>query len=197
MGWSPPFERFLGQSGLPLACRTSTFRGMHELPFKISALVFVRNKEGQHLLIERRKAPNKGCWSPIGGKLDMALGESPYECARREVGEEICLKLSDADLRCFGYISEKSYEGAGHWLMFLFDCRQRITALPETIDEGRFRFFPRPAIDELPIPETDRTLLWPYYDRFADGFVGLRADCDPSGQLSLVEELTLPAAKQP
>ncbi|MGB0409079.1 MAG: NUDIX hydrolase [Opitutales bacterium] len=161
------------------------------LPFKISALVFVQNEKGEHLLIERRKAPNLGCWSPVGGKLDMHLGESPYECARREVMEEIGLELGDTDLHCFGYLSEKSYEGSGHWLMFLFHSLKRLEAVPEAIDEGRFRFFSRGAIDQLAIPETDRTLLWPYFDRFASGFVGLRANCDPAGQLSLVEELRL------
>ena len=164
---------------------------MSKLPFKISALVFVRNPAGEHLLIERRKAPNQGCWSPVGGKLDMPSGESPYECARREVGEEIRLDLGDTDLHCFGYISEKSYEGSGHWLMFLFDCHRRIEDLPPEIDEGRFRFFTRDAIDALDIPETDRTLLWPYYDHFSRGFVGIRADCDPSGRLSLFEELKI------
>lgn len=163
-----------------------------QLPFKISVLVFIRNPKGEHLLIQRSKAPNFGCWSPIGGKLDMHLGESPYECARRETQEEVGLELMDEDLHCFGYIAEKSYEGTGHWLMFLFDCRRAIDALPPTIDEGHFAFFSRNAIDELPIPKTDRTLLWPYYDRFKNSFVGLRANCDPSGELSLVEELNLP-----
>ncbi|NCG09343.1 MAG: NUDIX domain-containing protein [Verrucomicrobia bacterium] len=163
-----------------------------ELPFKISVLVFLRNRAGEHLLIQRTKAPNLGCWSPVGGKLDMHLGESPYECARRETEEEVGLEVSDADLHCFGYISEKSYEGTGHWLMFLFDCRRNLDALPPAIDEGHFAYFSREAIDALPIPETDRTLLWPYYDQFKDSFVGLRANCDPSGALSLVEELRLP-----
>ncbi|MGB0290562.1 MAG: NUDIX hydrolase [Opitutales bacterium] len=163
-----------------------------QLPFKISVLVFIRNPRGEHLLIQRSKAPNLGCWSPIGGKLDMPLGESPYECARRETLEEVGLELADQDLHCFGYIAEKSYEGTGHWLMFLFDCRSAIDALPPTIDEGHFAFFSRDAIDELPIPQTDRTLLWPYYDRFKNSFVGLRANCDPSGELTLVEELNLP-----
>ena len=162
-----------------------------ELPFKISVLVFLRNARGDHLLIQRRKAPNQGCWSPIGGKLDMHIGESPYECARRETHEEVGLALTDAELHCFGYISEKSYEGTGHWLMFLFDCRQQLESLPATIDEGNFAFFSRTAIDTLPIPETDRTLLWPYYDNYRQGFVGLRANCDPAGKLSLVEELKL------
>lgn len=162
-----------------------------ELPFKISALVFVKNREGQQLLIQRKKAPNKGCWSPIGGKLDMQSGESPYECARREIKEEIDLTVGDADLHCFGYISEKSYEGTGHWLMFLFDCRKSIEALPTVIDEGHFAFFERSEIDTIAIPESDRTLLWPYYDQHSEGFIGLRANCDPQGKLSLVEELKL------
>jgi 8-oxo-dGTP diphosphatase len=163
-----------------------------QLPFKISVLVFLRNNKKEHLLIQRRKAPNLGSWSPIGGKLDMHLGESPYECARRETKEEVGLEISDADLKCFGYISEKSYEGTGHWLMFLFDCQREINTLPPAIDEGHFEYFSRQAIDELPIPETDRTLLWPYYDRFKKGFVGLRANCDPNGELTLFEELALP-----
>ncbi|NBB79422.1 MAG: NUDIX domain-containing protein [Verrucomicrobia bacterium] len=162
------------------------------LPFKISTLVFVKNTKGQHLLIQRNKSPNKGCWSPIGGKLDMSSGESPYECARRETQEEIGLQLADSDLHCFGYISEKSYEGAGHWLMFLFDCRRPVDQLPAVIDEGRFQFFSREEVESLAIPDTDRVLLWPYYDQSRDQFVGLRADCKPGGTLSLTEELLLP-----
>jgi len=162
-----------------------------QLPFKISALVFVHNAAGEQLLIQRRKAPNLGCWSPIGGKLDMAGGESPYECARRETEEEIGLRVNDRDLHCFGYISEKSYEGAGHWLMFLFACRKPLNRLPAAIDEGHFKFFSRAAIDALAIPETDRTLLWPYFDRYKEGFVGLRANCAPGGTLSITEELRI------
>ncbi len=163
-----------------------------KLPFKISALIFIRNTANQHLLIKRSKSPNKGCWSPIGGKLNQEIGESPYECARRETFEEIGLQVSDDDLHCFGYISEKSYEGTGHWLMFLFDCRISTDQLPDTIDEGHFRFFSRKEIDQLDIPETDHTLLWPYYDRYRKSFIGLRANCNPQGKLQVVEELKLP-----
>ena len=142
-------------------------------------------------MIHRTKAPNKGCWSPIGGKLNQETGESPYECARRETFEEIGLQLSDDDLHCFGYISEKSYEGAAHWLMFLFECHISTDRLPAKIAEGHFRFFSREAIDALDIPETDNRLLWPYYDRYRDGFIGIRANCDPQGKLEIVEELKL------
>ena len=161
------------------------------LPFKISCLIFVTNKKGENLLIKRNKTPNKGCWSPIGGKLNMHLGESPYECARRETQEEINLILKDEDLNCFGYISEKSYEGAGHWLMFLFKSKVHLETIPQTIDEGSFNFFSRSEIDKLSIPETDKMLLWPYYDSHSNGFIGIRANCNPKNQLELTEEISL------
>ena len=53
------------------------------MEFKISCLLFIRNKEDEVLMIRRRKSPNKGRWSPPGGKLDMACGESPFECHTR------------------------------------------------------------------------------------------------------------------
>ena len=71
----------------------------------------------------------------------MSIGESPYECARRETLEEIGLKLLDSDLHCFGYISEKSFEDSGHWLMFLFKCKRTIEQLPTAISEGALAFF--------------------------------------------------------
>lgn len=166
-----------------------------ELPFRISVLVFVQNDSNEHLLIKRSKAPNKGCWSPIGGKLEMHQGESPYECARRETREEIGLRLVDSDLHCFGYISEKSYEGTGHWLMFLFNCKKKVKQLPRKIEEGSFAFFSRSEIASLSIPKTDRMLLWPYFDKCSKAFVGIRANCAPSGNLDIVEELQLPQLK--
>lgn len=159
-----------------------------ELPFKISVLVFVKDTLGRQLMIERRKAPNIGCWSPIGGKLEMGIGESPFECAVREVGEEAELAITASDLHLWATISEKHYEGAVHWLMFCFDCKKPLDALPVTIDEGRFRFFSRQEIDQIQVPETDRILIWPNYDRYRGGFVALRADCQPGQDLEIVVE---------
>jgi len=160
------------------------------LPFKISVLIFLRDREGRHLLLQRRKAPNLGCWSPIGGKLEMAEGESPFECAVREVGEEANLALTPADLHLFAMVSEKNYEGSGHWLMFLFESRKRLEGLPPPMEEGRLDLFARGEIDDLPVAETDRQALWPIYDRYREGFVSLRADTRPDGTLEVaIEEI--------
>ncbi len=150
-------------------------------PFKISVLVFVHDAQERQLLILREKAPNKGCWSPAGGKLEMGVGESPFECAKRELLEETGHAVDYADLHLFATISEKNFEGNGHWMMFLFDCKKPIARLPETIDEGRFQFFSRDEIEKIPVPPTDRTLVWPFFDKHRMDFVAIRADCDPAG----------------
>ncbi len=162
--------------------------GSTALPFKISALIFLQDAHGRQLLIRRTKAPNKGCWSPVGGKLEMAQGESPFECAVREVNEETGLVITEKDLHLFGMVSERGYEGAGHWLMFLFTCRKNISSLPAEISEGRFEFFTREAINGIEIPETDRTLLWPVWDKHRTSFLAYRAECDPSKALRVTEE---------
>ena len=54
------------------------------MSYKISCLLFAKNNVGEILLIQRKKKPNRGYWSPPGGKLEMDIGESPFECAIRE-----------------------------------------------------------------------------------------------------------------
>jgi 8-oxo-dGTP diphosphatase len=161
------------------------------LAYKIAVLVFLENVGGEHLLLLRAKAPNLGVWSPIGGKLEMGLGESPFECAVRETGEETGLVIGPNDLHLFAMIAEKAYEGQAHWLLFLFRCKKPLADQPPDIAEGKFGFFSRAAVDQLPIPDTDRTALWPVYDRYRDRFVALRADCAPGQPVRVdLEQIT-------
>jgi 8-oxo-dGTP diphosphatase len=163
------------------------------LPYKIAVLLFLENPAGELLLMLRAKPPNKGVWSPIGGKLEMATGESPFECAAREMREETGFGPAPGDLHLFAVIAEKAYEGETHWLMFLFRSKRPIPSLPADIEEGRFSFFKRSEIDRLPIPETDRTALWPIFDSHKDRFVALKADCRPGKKILVeIEQLTPP-----
>ena len=57
--------------------------------FRIGVLLYFRDEKGRILLICRKRPPNRGLWCPVGGKLEMATGESPYECAAREAAEEV------------------------------------------------------------------------------------------------------------
>lgn len=160
------------------------------LPFKISVLVFIRDTAGKFLMIQRKKAPNKGCWSPVGGKLEMSLGESPFECAIREAREETGIELTTHDLHLFGMVSERGYEGSGHWLMFLFDARKPLEALPPEIDEGKFAFFSREEIESAAIPPSDRVLVWPVFDKHAAAgtFLAYRAQCGKGVPVRVEEE---------
>lgn len=162
------------------------------LGYKIAVLVFIRNSRGEHLLLLRAKPPNLGTWSPVGGKLETSLGESPFECALRETLEETGHAVSTHELHLFAMIAEKAYEGASHWLLFLFDCTKPLDALPAAMDEGRFAFFSREQIEHLALPETDRTALWRIYDEHRDRFVALRADCAPDKPLEVVIEQITP-----
>lgn len=160
------------------------------LPYKISVLVFIENTTGEQLLMLRAKQPNLGVWTPIGGKLEMATGESPFECAVRETAEETGLIVTTEQLHLFAMIAEKAYQGHNHWLMFLFRCKLPIGGLPPDMDEGKFAFFSRAAIATLPIPETDKQALWPIFDQYQNGFVSLRADCGVSPIQITVEQIT-------
>ena len=120
----------------------------------------------------------------------MPTGESPYECAIREAEEETGLKLTPDDLHLWGMVSEKSFEGTGHWLMFMFEVHRPLDVIPSELDEGHFQFFPREKIESLQIPPSDRVLLWPYYDQYKRAFVAYRVDCQPGGNLEIVVEQT-------
>lgn len=60
-----------------------------------ATLCFVKYKENI-LLINRNKPPFMGMWNAIGGHLEK--GESPRECAIREIYEESGLKVKDVEL---------------------------------------------------------------------------------------------------
>lgn len=171
---------------------------MDALPYKISSLIYLRDRSGRLLLMQRNKAPNKGLWSPIGGKLEMGTGESPYEAAAREVHEEIGLRIETSDLHLFSMIAEKNYEDRCHWLMFLFDCRTTLHELPPAISEGEFAFFEESEIPGLALPDTDRQSLWTVYFEWRQDFIALRADCrtDQPLEVHVDEQMRLSSTEQ-
>lgn len=152
------------------------------LPHKISTLLYAFNNDDDVLLLERAKEPNRGLWSPPGGKLHTREGESPWACACREAREELGLDLGPRDLHLTGIISEHGYEGQAHWLMFLFEIRRRVNALPPACDEGRFAFVSRARLGELPLPGSDREQIWPLYWEHRGGFFAAHCRCRGDGR---------------
>ena len=152
-----------------------------KLPYKAATLLYSFNAAGQVLLLERAQDPNRGFWSPPGGKLKMDEGESPYVCACREAGEEMGLRLTPADLHLAGIISESGYQGQTHWLMFLFEIRLKLTQTPAAHAEGRFGFFHRDELEFLKIPDTDREKIWPWFWQYRGGFFSAHCQCRVDG----------------
>jgi 8-oxo-dGTP diphosphatase len=151
------------------------------LPYKIATLLYCFNERDEVLLLERVKEPNRGLWSPCGGKLHTDEGESPYACACREAQEELGLTIQPADLHLTGIVSEHGYEGQAHWLLFLFEVTPRLTALPPAHREGRFQFFPRATLASLKMPQTDLEQIWPWFWQHRGGFFAAHCHCSPNG----------------
>jgi len=152
------------------------------LPYKIATLLYCFNERDEILLLERAQEPNRGLWSPCGGKLRTDTGESPYACACREAWEELALKLQPSDLHLTGVVSEHRYQGQSHWLMFLFEIRKRLTELPRAHREGRFRFFNRGELASLKLPQTDAEKIWPWFWQYRGGFFAAHCHCHPDGR---------------
>ena len=167
------------------------------LPYKVATLLYCFNAQDDVLLLHRAQEPNRGLWSPCGGKLKTDRGESPYACACREAQEEIGLELKPSDLHLTGLISEHGYAGQTHWLMFLFEVRRRLTTVPPPHREGVFAFYPRPALATLALPDTDRAQLWPLFWRHRGGFFAAHCHCHPDGRNDWLVEESIPVNPEP
>ncbi len=162
------------------------------LPYKLACLCDLRDDQGRILLLRRLKEPNKGLCSPIGGKLDMATGESPAQCAQREIHEEAGIHVPINRLHLTGLISEQAFEGKGHWLLFYYRVLGPVKVDWTDIREGKLEWFHPHEIEALPLPETDRRIIWPTVRKAearynpADpasrpGFFTLHIDCSKLG----------------
>lgn len=170
------------------------------LPYKLACLCDLRDKDGRILLLRRLREPNRGLCSPIGGKLDMHTGESPAQCAQREIHEEAGIHIPIERLHLCGLISEQAYEGKGHWLLFYYRVLGPVGPLPRSeINEGTLEWFHPHEIDALPLPETDRQIIWPMVRKSEaqytpsdpasrPGFFTLHIDCTRPGKMSWVVE---------
>lgn len=154
------------------------------LPYRLACLCDLRDAGGRVLLLRRNKAPNKGLCSPIGGKLEMPIGESPAQCAQREIKEETGLDIPIERLHLMGMISEAGYEGEGHWLLFYYRVLGAVEHPGGGMNEGVLEWHRLDEIGALPLPETDREIIWPMVAKHeapsADhdpGFFAVHIDC--------------------
>ncbi|MEN0020563.1 MAG: NUDIX domain-containing protein [Planctomycetota bacterium] len=131
------------------------------LPYKIACLCDLRDADGRILMLHRLRKPNQGRASPIGGKLDMHTGESPTQCAQREIKEEAGIDVPIDRLHLSGMVSEAGYEGEGHWLLFFYRVLGPVEVEAREMDEGRLEWHEPESIESLNLPDTDRKIIWP------------------------------------
>ncbi|MCA9280010.1 MAG: NUDIX domain-containing protein [Phycisphaeraceae bacterium] len=172
----------------------------NSLPYKIACLCDLRDEQGRVLMLKRLKHPNFGLCSPIGGKLDTHTGESPAQCAVREIAEEAEIDVPIDRIRLIGMVSERAYEGKTHWLMFVYRVLGSVSVKTGMTREGELFWVEPSQIESLDLPESDRKVIWPLVrevapDALTDepGFFAVHIDCDGDEMTWNVEQLTKPA----
>ncbi len=120
-----------------------------------SSLIYVENA-GRYLMLHRvikSNNPNKYKWIGVGGKLED--GETPEECARREMTEETGLTPMDMSYR--GVVMFRSDRWPDEE-MHLFTCREFSGKLIPC-DEGVLEWVAKSEVPRLPIWEGDKIFL--------------------------------------
>ena len=116
-------------------------------------------RDGSLLMLFRNKKAvdeNHGKWIGVGGKFEE--GETPEECAVREVYEETGLKVGSLRLR--GIITFVMQPLTTEY-MFLYTCDDFSAELsyPDRCPQGIPRWVEKAKLDELPMWEGDRIFL--------------------------------------
>ena len=114
-------------------------------------------KDGAYLMIHRVKKKNdenKDKWIGIGGKLEA--GESPFDCARREVLEETGLTLENIRYRGIITFVSNIY---GTEYMHLFSSDSFVGEIKKDCDEGNLEWIKKQNLYSLPMWEGDKIFL--------------------------------------
>jgi len=147
------------------------------LPHQISVLCYLFDDQGRTLLLHRVRPPNLDLYSPIGGKLDRDSGESPTACAIREIAEETGLSVQLEDLHLTGLVSESGFDDAMHWMMFLYEVTRPMCVEQQDTAEGSLEWHEIHDMSQMPIPETDRLVIWPLFHRYRRRFFAAHLRC--------------------
>jgi 8-oxo-dGTP diphosphatase len=111
-------------------------------------------KDGKYLMLHRTKKKNDmniDKWLGVGGKFEY--GETPFDCARREILEETGLTANSLDYR--GIVTFVSNE-YGTEYMHLFTSSDFSGNILHDCDEGELVWIAKEDVTALPIWEGDK-----------------------------------------
>ena len=114
-------------------------------------------KDGAYLMMHRIKKQNdinRDKWVGIGGKF--CEGETPFECAKREIKEETGLTATRLLYR--GIVTFVSSE-FGTEYMHLFTCKDFSGTIKPDCDEGRLEWVKIKDVYSLPLWQGDKIFL--------------------------------------
>jgi 8-oxo-dGTP diphosphatase len=115
--------------------------------------VAVINKDGRILIAKREKAgPLQNLWEFPGGKIEP--GETPEECVRREVFEELGLTIERVDFLC---ASRYRYDH-GSVELFAFMVR-RVQGNPERTVYGTIKWVNPGELLQYEFPEANHPII--------------------------------------
>jgi 8-oxo-dGTP diphosphatase len=127
---------------------------------KLATLCYLR-KNNHTLMVHRIKKENDmhaGKWNGLGGKLES--GETPEECARREIWEESGLVVKGLNLK--GMITFPGFYDEEDWYTFLFTVDDFEGELIDS-PEGHLQWIPNDELFDLNLWPGDRIFI-PWLD---------------------------------
>lgn len=134
---------------------------------KLATLCYIE-KDNSILMLHRVKKENdihEGKWNGLGGKLE--LGESPQECAIREVKEECGLNVKNPILK--GMLTFPKFAKDEDWYVFVFVIKEFDGELMES-NEGNLKWIPKSELLNLNLWDGDKVFLkWLDQDKFFSG----------------------------
>ncbi|PIQ11046.1 MAG: DNA mismatch repair protein MutT [Ignavibacteriales bacterium CG18_big_fil_WC_8_21_14_2_50_31_20] len=131
---------------------------------KLATLLYAQ-KDDKTLMLYRNKKENdyhKGKWNGLGGKFE--LGESPEDCAIRELKEESGLDAKKLNLK--GHLTFPMFDGKDDWYVFVFTIPEFEGELIES-NEGHLEWIENSELHKLNLWEGDKHFIdWLFQDEF-------------------------------
>jgi 8-oxo-dGTP diphosphatase len=133
---------------------------------KLATLCYVIDKKtNSTLMLHRVKKENdyhEGKWNGLGGKFE--LGESPEECAIREIEEESGLRVKNIKMK--GFITFPMFDKIEDWYVFLFTAADFEGELIDS-PEGNLKWIPNEKLTEINLWDGDKIFIpWLFEDKF-------------------------------